>query len=300
MDRVTSAKVFVSIVELGSMAAAADALGMSRSMVTRYLSEMESWADARLLHRSTRRLTLTAAGDNCLQSCRQLLAISSEIPKVGQATDQVPKGELRISCSPFIAQVLLEPMIHPFLQRYPEVSIEMLVGNQTLDLVKERIDLSIRISNDLDPNLIARPLGVCHSILCASEEYVSARGQPTQLEDLAHHNCLAYSYFGQSQWNFEHQLGEQLQREAISVQGNFAANETEVLLRATLKGAGISLLPRVSVLPFIDSGELVELLPHYFPVPLGVHGVYRSREYQPLAVRMFLDALIESFQELSL
>lgn len=294
MDRIRAAEVFVAIVERHSMAAAAEALDMSRAMVSRYLAEMEEWAAARLLHRSTRRLSLTPAGELALARCRQLLELAAELPAGEGAggADEEPHGLLRVSSSQSLAQAWLAPAIAGFLQRHPRTVVDLHIDNRAVNLVAERIDLAVRISNELDPNLIARPLGRCESVLCASPAYLARHGEPQGLQDLGRHNCLTYSYWGKSLWQFERQG----QPESVAVGGNLSANESVVLLEAALAGCGISLQPRFSVEAPLAQGRLKALLPDCRPQVLGIHGVYASRRHMPLALRALLDWLAAAFE----
>lgn len=289
MDRITAAKVFVSIVEQQSLIGASNALGISRSMVSRYLATMEDWANARLLHRSTRSLSLTPAGEQVLNQCRQMLALAADVQSVNEHHLQNIVGTVRISCSQFFAEEVLPPLIQDFFAEQPNIAVELHVSNQAVDLVKERIDLAIRITNDLDPNLIARKLATCHSVLCAAPDYLATIEPPSQLADLERLNCLTYANFNQSLWYFNTADGVN----SVVAKGNFSANESRVLLRAALAGMGIAVLPKHSVLPHLQNGELVELLPKLPPLALGVFGVYLSREHQSLALRSFLDFLLE-------
>ena len=291
MDRIIAAQVFVSIAERGSMIAAAQALDMSRAMVTRYLAQMESWAGARLLHRTTRRLGLTAAGETTLERCRQMLEIAVDMPVAALAENQPPQGKLRIACSYSLGQAALAAAVAEYLRRYPGTAVDLQMGNQTVNLVEERIDLAIRITNQLDPNLIARPLATCDSVVCASPGYLAARGTPRRAEGLSRHNCRTDAFVGESLWQFEHE-GEPL---AIPVSGNLSANDSMVLLHAAVEGAGITLQPRYSAAPLMAAGRLVALLPRYQPQPMGVHGVYTSRQHMPATLRTMLDFLVEWF-----
>lgn len=295
MDRIKAAEVFVCIVEQGSLVGAAQALDMSRSMVTRYLAEMEEWASAQLVHRSTRKLTLTAAGEKAFNHCRSLLDVAKEVATpLEQNPVAVPEGTIRISCSQFVAEDLLPAVVGAFLDDYPKVRIDVHVSNQVTHLVEDRIDLAIRITNELDPNLIARPLGVCRSVLCATEEYLKRRGYPVYPEDLASHNCLIYSNFGKSLWHFS----KDEQPVVAAVSGNYSANESSLLLQAVLNDRGISLQPRYAVQELINERKIVQLLLNYEPVSLGIYAVYRSRKHQSLALRTFIDSLVTYFEHL--
>jgi DNA-binding transcriptional LysR family regulator len=293
MDRITAAQVFVSIAERGSMIAAADALGMSRAMVTRYLAQMETWAGARLLHRSTRRLSLTDAGDVTLARCRAMLELAGAMPVATDADGaQAPHGLLRIACSQSLAQATLAAAITAFLQRYPKVIVDVQIDNRAVNLVEQRIDLALRITNALEPNLIARPLARCDSVAVASPAYLAARGTPSRPQDLAGHNCLTYSYFGKSLWQFTGPDGEAM---AVPVGGNLSANEDTVLLRAAVEGAGIALQPWYSVTPLVADGRLVALLPDHVPQTMGIYGIYTSRQHMAPALRAMLDFLLAWF-----
>ncbi|WP_233963063.1 LysR family transcriptional regulator [Pectobacterium versatile] len=291
MDRITAAEVFVTIIDRGSMIAAADTLDMSRAMVTRYLAEMETWAGARLLHRTTRKLSLTDAGEKTLARCREMLALTADMRVEADTDDATLSGLLRIGCSQSLAQGALGMAITAFLRRHPRVAIDLQMNNRTVNLVEERIDLALRITNELDPNLIARPLSSCESVLCASPSYLNEHGIPRQLTDLSIHNCLTYTYFGKSLWHFSRND----EKFTIPVSGNLSGNESLVLLAGALEGAGIALQPRYSVAPYLANGQLVALLLEYRPQAMGIYGIYTSRRQMPAALRILLDFLVEWF-----
>ena len=294
MDRITSAEVFVAIVERGSLSAAAEALDMSRAMVTRYLAQMEAWSGARLRHRTTRRIGLTPAGEATLARCRQMLEIASQMAVADGPEADTPRGLLRIACAQSLAQQTLSAAVTAYLRRYPQTAVDLVVDNRTINLVEERIDLAVRITNDLDPNLIARPLGRCESVVVAAPSYLAAHGTPRRVQDLAVHNCLTYSYFGKSLWKFtEAKTGAPSD---VPVGGNLSANESMVLLAAAREGAGIALQPVFAAAPLIASGQLVRLLPEHMPQTLGIHGVYSSRRQMPAALRAMLDFLVDWFR----
>ncbi|CAM3233312.1 LysR family transcriptional regulator [Pseudomonas floridensis] len=293
MDRIVAARVFVAINERGSLIAAAEALDMSRAMVTRYLAQMERWAGARLLHRTTRKLGLTAPGQVTLARCQQLLELADAVPLAADTQVDEPRGMLRIACSQSLAQTVLAPAVTAYLQRYPGTSVDLHIGNQAVDLVSERIDLAIRITNQLDPNLIARPLGRCESVVCAAPGYLDARGTPFRPQDLAGHNCLTYSYFGKSLWEFT-RSGHPV---SVPVGGNLSANDSVVLLEAAVAGAGITLQPVYSAAPLLANGKLVALMPDHQPQALGMHGIYTSRHHQSATLRTMLDFLAGWFGE---
>ncbi|MEX1841205.1 LysR family transcriptional regulator [Enterobacter cloacae] len=284
MDRVIAAQVYNRICELGSLSAAARALGISRPMVSRYLEQMEKWAGTRLVNRSTRKLTLTAAGEKVLQKTRTLSQLSQEIE--GQSEKDLPSGTLRVACAHFTAMHLIAPVLPGLLSRYPQLRIELDVNNHPVSLVGERIDVAIRITDNPERGMIARKLGECRSVLCASPQYLATHGTPGQVEELAQHNCLHYSFFAGQSWHFLTPEGENV---SVAVSGNLSASISSLLMEAAVKHCGIAMLPEQEAHAAIKQGMLVPVLSSLTPRTLAIHGIYQSREYQPAALRVFLD-----------
>lgn len=290
MDRLTAMQVFVSVVDSGSQSATALQLDMSRPVVSRYLAELEEWVGARLLHRTTRRLSLTPAGNDILERCRQMLSAAGDLQNAVSQPEQAPRGLLRITTSTSFGPQLVRAVAE-YCRRYPDVAVDLVMLDRTVNLVEERIDLAIRLTTRLDPSLIARKLSICRSTICASPAYLREHGTPKKVEDLALHNCLTHSYVGKSLWEFDHKG----RRSSVAVSGNISANEAMVLLAAALAGAGIGHLPAYAVAPYVASGDLVALLPKYEPTVLDIYGVYASRKHMPATLRTMLDFLAERF-----
>jgi DNA-binding transcriptional LysR family regulator len=286
-------RVFVTVVDLGSQSAAAEYLDLSRPVVSRYLAELEDWVGARLMHRTTRKLSLTAAGMETLPRCRQMLELSSDMQAAVSTPDDAPRGMLRISSSTSFGQAQLATAITEYVARYPGVSVDLQMLDRIVNLVDERIDLAIRMSNDLDPSLIARRLSICRSVICASPRYLGEHPAPQRVEDLSQHNCLTHAYVGKSLWHFE-QDGEQV---SVPVQGNISGNDASTLLRATIAGAGVAMLPSYQAGAHIKSGELVRLLTNAEPRQMNMYAVYASRRHMPSALRSLLDFLVVRFPE---
>ncbi|EPJ8757274.1 LysR family transcriptional regulator [Pseudomonas putida] len=293
MDRLNAMRVFVTVVDLGSQSAAADHLQLSRPVVSRYLAELEDWVGARLMQRTTRKLSLTAAGQETLPRCRQLLELAGDLQAAVQQPDDAPKGALRISVSTSFGQAQLVDAVAAYVRRYPGVKVELQMLDRTVNLVDERIDLAIRTSNELDPNLIARRLSVCRSVVCASPAYLSEHGVPQRVEDLSRHNCLTHAYFGHSLWHFK-VAGQPV---AVPVAGNISANEAMTLQKAALAGAGIAMLPSYQTADALRRGELVRLLPEAQPRTLNLNAVYTSRKHMPATLRSMLDFLVQRFKD---
>jgi len=291
MDRLAAAAVFIEVAERGSLTAAAGALQMSRAMVSRHVAEVERWLGARLLHRTTRRISLTGPGEVALQRLRQMCAVGEDLQAELGSDDPRPHGQLRITASVSFGQLHLARAVADYVGQHPGTRIELLLVDRIVNLVEERIDLAVRISRQIDPALIARPLAPCRSLLCAAPAYLAAYGAPGTPEELVSHNCLAHHYVGRDVWR----LSGQGRRVEVSVSGNITANDASLLLEAVRAGAGIAHLPTYQVNPLLRSGELVEVLPGYTLEPMTLHAVYTSRRQQSVLLRSFLEFIAARF-----
>ncbi|MGJ8516279.1 LysR family transcriptional regulator [Carnimonas bestiolae] len=292
MDRVKVAEVFVAIVERGSLAGAAQFLGISRPMVTRYLNEMESWAGARLLNRSTRRMSLTPAGERILEHCQRLQLVSENIAQTADAKSSGPRGLVRMTCVQSLAEKMVVPALAQYLALHSQVSIDLMVDSRVLNMVEERIDLAIRVTNNLEPSMIARRLGDCNSVVCASPDYLAQRGTPASVQDLSNHNCISYGFNAKQSWNFTHGS----EAVSVTVQGSLHVNDTASLTAAVVGGLGVAMLPEMMVKQLLDEGKLVRVLPEYKPEVLGIHAVYISRNHMSVTLRTLLDFLVDWFK----
>ncbi|MFZ6676144.1 LysR family transcriptional regulator [Undibacterium sp. Xuan67W] len=291
MDRLTAMQVFVEVANSGSFSATAEKLEMSRAMVTRYVGEMERWLDARLLQRTTRSVTLTDAGENCLRRSQQMLALMENVEEETSGHDGELRGQLRITCSVSFAYAQIAAAVVDFLKLYPQLKIDLNASEGTLNLVEARIDLAIRISAAPDPLLIGRKLAPCASVLVASPAYLAANGRPTIPADLQTHRCLSYANFCKSVWKLSR--GEE--QAQVSLTNYFSANEATALLRATLAGGGVALQPTYLANPHLNDGSLQALLPDWTLPEMTVYALYPSRKHLSPAVRALLDFLAERF-----
>ncbi|MCM5679799.1 LysR family transcriptional regulator [Schlegelella sp. S2-27] len=289
MDRLTATRVFITVVEQGSLTRAADTLDMSTAMVSRYLAAMETWLHARLLHRTTRRISLTDAGESALSSCRHLLESAEDVESRAQAAGREASGRLRVASSPSFAEAQLAAALVEFQRLHPKVSASLLTAEHSVDLAAERIDLAVRITNTLEPTLISRRLATCRSALCASREYLQAHGTPRREEDLRGHRCLNHALVTTAQFRVGAGPAELAGTEA------FTSNDTAVLRRAALAGAGIAILPTYLVGADLREGRLKRVLPSLEPDPLGIHAIFLSRQHLPLALRLLIDFLAQRF-----
>ncbi|MES2941602.1 MAG: LysR family transcriptional regulator [Pseudomonadota bacterium] len=291
MDRLTAMQVFAEIAHTGSFSATADKLDMSRAMVTRYVAELEQWLGARLLQRTTRSVTLTEAGENCLRRSQQMLALMENVEEETSSHDGALRGQLRITCSMSFAHAQMAALVADFLKLYPQLKIDINASEGALNLVEARIDLAIRISAEPDPTLIGRALAPCTSVLVASPAYLAEHGQPQTPADLATHRCLSYANFGKSVWK----LSRGDEKTQVSVASHLSANEATALLCAALAGGGIALQPTYLANPHITDGSLTVVLPDWKLPDMTIYALYPSRKHLPPAVRAFLDFLVGRF-----
>ncbi|CAM5453104.1 LysR family transcriptional regulator [Thauera mechernichensis] len=292
MDRLTAVRVFVEVADRGSLTQAAEHLDMSTAMVSRYLAAVEGWFDARLLHRTTRKVSLTDAGLAALPSCRQMLDIAEEARHIAAQRNREPAGVLRVTTAGSFADAQLTAALIEYQQQYPRVEIVLSVADKATDLVAERFDLAVRITNTLDPTMITRQLARCRSLLCASPDYLQRHGLPRSADDLRRHRCIAHAFGIGKQYRLTRKGGETI---TVPVNWSFHTNETALLRRAALSGAGIAMLPTYYLGDDLRSGRLVHLLPDHEPESLGIHAIYLSRQHQPLALRMLVDFLVARF-----
>jgi len=291
MDRLVATRVFVTVVEQGSLTQAAERLDMSTAMVSRYIAEAETWLGTRLLHRTTRRISLTEAGQAALAGCRQLLDLAEDVRHQAGEISRMPSGRLRIASSASFAEAQLAPALVDFQEQHPRVAFSIVVAERSVDLAAERIDLAVRITNSLEPTMIARQLALCRSVLCAAPAYLRAHGEPRTTQELQSHRCLTHAIVGAAQFRFRRnrQLIE------LPVAERFSTNDTGMLRRAVLEGGGIGILPTYLVGDDLKRRRLIRVLPKLEPETLGVHAIFLTRQHQPLALRLLVDFLVKRF-----
>jgi DNA-binding transcriptional LysR family regulator len=289
MDHLSAIRTFVEIADQGSLTRAAETLDLSRAMVSRHLEGLERWLGARLLHRTTRRVGLSEAGQEAMPRLRQMLDLVADVQAVAGARRTEPTGRLRITTSLSFAVASLTQAIVEFQSRYPRIEVELLTVDRAVDLVGERIDLAVRITNRLDEGVVARRLATCRSVLCASPAYLQRRGRPERPQDLTAHECITHSFGSRAEYRLRH-AGRLT---SVGVKGPLSGNETAVLREAALAGAGIAMLPSYFVGDDLARGALVRLLPDHEPEPLGIHAVFLSRQHQPRPLKLLIEFLAE-------
>lgn len=292
MDRLTAAKVFVDVATTGSFTATADRLNMSRPMVTRYIETMEAWLNTRLLHRTTRKVSLTTAGETCLEEVKQWLGQAESLSGLADASGEL-SGTVRLATSMSFGYSQLVPAIQEFMVENPKVNIDIDLQDSVTDLTERQIDLAIRIASAPDPSLIGKPISVCESVVVASPQYLTKNRAISEPSDLTNHTCLGYKNFQQHIWHLTKDNAQQ----SVEVRCNLTANETTTLLHAALRGAGIAIQPTYLANQYVKSGQLKQVLPNWKPDDLTIYALYSSRKYMSPTVRTLIDYLSDYFSD---
>jgi DNA-binding transcriptional LysR family regulator len=288
MDRLTSLTAFVRVVDNGGFSAAGRRLNMSTTMVSNHVQALEERLGARLLHRTTRKVNLTEVGRAYYDRAVQILADLEQADDIAGALQSTPRGTLRIYTAthivPFVAPVVTE-----FLTAYPEVKVDLSMGERVIDLIDEGFDVAIRLTPPPDSSLIVRSLATWRHVLCCSPAYLEQHGPPRQLSELADRNCIRHALYPyEDGWRFVDRKGTPA---SVRVSGNLFSNSGETLRIAALQGVGISLAPGFLVADDLESGRLIRLLPEYRPVELSMNAVYPHRHHLSAKVRSFIDLL---------
>jgi DNA-binding transcriptional LysR family regulator len=293
MQNLTDIAIFVKVVELASFTAAAEALETSQPVVSKAVTRLEEKLGARLLNRTTRRLSLTEAGSELYRrSVWALKEIENAELEVARFQTQ-PRGTLRLAAPMSFSILHLGPLIHEFLQRHPGVSAEINMSDQHVNLIEEGYDLAIRIGQLQDSNLVARKITPCRQVMCASPAYLARHGTPERPEDLLEHNCIVYSFLSTPrEWRLSDANGE---THVVPVNGTLHSNNGLVNRAAAIAGTGIVLLPTFYIGEEIKSGALKPVLCGFKPPDIAVYAVYPERRNLMPKVRAFIDTLVERF-----
>jgi DNA-binding transcriptional LysR family regulator len=293
MDRLTSLGVFVAAVEEGSFAAAARRFGLSPAMAGKHVSAIEADLNARLLQRTTRRLSLTDAGQTYYERCKRILEAFDEANREAGDSQGTAHGVLRVAAPVTFGAMHLGDVVARYLEDHPHVNVEVLLGDRYVDLMDAGVDVAIRIGRLTDPRLVTRRLAPCRMVVCASPAYIERHGAPRKPEDLRLAQRLAFSEAVSSgDWTL---LDARNRAHVIDGPCRMTANNAQMLLAAALAGAGITYGPTFVFGEHLRRGELVALLPGYRAADLAIQAVYPSAQRIPLKVRRFVDYLAGTF-----
>lgn len=290
MDRLEAMRLFIRVAELGSFAAAAQQLGVARSVVTRQVAALEGHLGVKLMARSTRRMTLTSAGTAYLEKCRVILGLVDAAETDIAAERVAPRGPIRISLPLSFGVARLAPLLLDFAARHPEISLDLDFSDRRVNLIEEGVDLSIRLTSRLEPGDVARRIGSARLRVAASPDYLARHGRPRQPAELAQHECLGYTAAGSQRWSFT----VDGQTAHVPVRSRISANNGEVLAEAAAQGMGIACQPDFILARFLEAGRLQTILDE-FPVPeLGIYAMLPGNRQIPHRVRVLLDFLVDS------
>lgn len=294
LDRVTAMRVFVRAVSAGSLSAAGRQLGMSPAMATKHLDALEAHLGVKLLHRTTRRLSLTEAGSDYLEACQRILPEIDEAEASAASQRIEARGLLRMNLPLSFGTRFIAPLLPAFSQRHPALKVELGLSDSVVDLLDGGWDMAIRIGRLTDSPLQARKLGDCVEMVCVAPTYLDQRGVPRRVADLAQHNCLGYtlsSWADGKVWAFGHDGSVR-----VAVHGDLAANNGDALLAAAVGGQGVIYQPDFIVSDAVKRGELVVVELDQPTYALGgIFAVYPPDRRPPAKVRVMIDYLAERF-----
>lgn len=294
LDRLTGMQVFARVAALGSLSGAARALDMSQTMATKHVAALENRLGVKLLHRTTRRLTLTEAGRRYLESVERILADVEEADAVAAADRAEVRGTLRVNAPLSFGFREIAPLIPAFSTAHPSLVVDLGLSDRVVDLIDEGWDVAVRIGTMADSSMVARRIAPCRLVLAAAPAYLAAHGTPRTVRDLAGHNCLSYTLSrmqSQNRWLFGPDG-------AISapVSGTLKANNGDALVVAALGGQGIVYEPTFLVGEHLRSGALVRIDLDAPPFEFaGIYAVHPAARMAPAKVRAFIDFLAERF-----
>ncbi|WP_395675419.1 LysR family transcriptional regulator [Inquilinus sp.] len=292
MDRLTTLDLFVRIVDAGSFAAGAEQLGQSRALASRAILDLETRLGTRLLNRTTRRLSLTEAGAAFYRRAQRITADMAEAEEEATALHARPRGLLRVNAPMSFGVLHVAPALAAYLERYPEVSVDLTLNDRVVDLLEDGYDLAIRIGRLADSSLIARRLAPCRILLCAAPSYLAAHGTPEHPSDLVRHRCISYAYgANRDEWILTGPGGEV----RVRIGARLQVNNGDAIQAAIREGYGIARQPDFIAAPDLAAGRMVQVLPEWRLPEMGIHAVYPPARTLSAKVRSFVDFMAERF-----
>ena len=286
MDRLEAMSVLIAAIEAGSLSAAGRRLRMPLATVSRKVSELEAHLNTRLLKRSSRRLSLTDAGESYVANVRRILDAVEEAERGASGEYRAPQGELVVSAPILFGRLHLLPIAIEFLEAYPDIDMRFVFLDRVVNLLDERIDLAVRIGELPDSALLATRVGSIRRIICASPRYLATHGTPTTPAELRDHHCVTFEGFaGSGTWTF----GPVKKREIVSIHSRLVVNTAEAAVDAAVAGLGLTRVLSYQAASALRAGTLEVALREFEPVPWPVNLVYTGGRFLPLKVRAFID-----------
>jgi DNA-binding transcriptional LysR family regulator len=299
MEWLRSMRLFVGVVQNGSLSAAGRQHGLSPASVSRHISALEESVGGRLLNRTSRKLTLTEAGEIYFHKVEHILQQILEANDSVAQLQSVPRGTLRVHSRMLVGHQYIVPALPDFMKQYPDIIVDLMLSNHAVDLVEQNIDIDIRIGKLVDSSLIARKLISSERIVCATPKYLARAGPVSSPTDLTAHNCLTYRLnLGRTVWRFKEPDGEVTE---VPVTGKFQTDNGQAILAATLADVGIALMPDWSIRDELADGRLKRLFPKHRvsweAFENGVYAVYQKSRHQSKKVRAFVEFVAALFKQ---
>ena len=292
MDKLASLRAFTKVVELGSFSEAGRALRLSRSAISKYINDLENELGVQLLNRTTRQVSPTENGQVYFE---RAIGVLSELDAADQAVTHLqatPRGLLRVNAPMSFGTLQLGPAIADFMERYPELRIQLVLSDAQVDPVQDGLDVTLRIADLESSSLIARKIMPVERVVCASPDYFARHSEPKHPSDLRDHNCLAYGFLSTgNQWKLSGQDGDHW----IQPRWTLCVNNAEVLRDAAINARGIAVLPVFIASDALRDGRLKTCLPDYRPPQLVLYAIYPPTQHLAVKVRLFIDFLVERF-----
>jgi len=294
MDRLQAMQVFTRVVDTNSFTRAAETLDLPRASVTTIIQNLEAFLGTRLMHRTTRRLSLTPDGAAYYERCVRILADVEETEASFQSGNKRPHGKLRIDMPGSIGRLLVIPSLCEFHTRYPDIDLQLGLTDRPVDLLQEGVDCVVRVGALQDSSLVARRIGLFEGVTCAAPDYIERAGVPASLEDLENHKAVNYfsSRTGRTlDWAFVVD-GKEVE---VKMKSIVSVNDADAYVTCGLEGFGLIQPALFMVLPHLRAGQLVEVLPELKPLPMPISAVYPHSRHLSPKVRVFVDWIAELF-----
>lgn len=287
--------IFFHLIEQGSFSKAAEQVGLTKSVVSKRITRLERELGVQLIYRTTRKLTITEAGEVFYNHAREIYHSVQSAEEAMIGLGESIAGTIRITVPTISGELILPRAISEFSLKYPDIHIYMDLDNRFVDIVEEGFDLAIRTGVLEDSSYIARKLVNAHWIICGAPAYFARYGIPKEASELPHHNCLSYSHqeTGAKEWLFKGHNKPY----TIKVNGNFTTNNASALRRAALFGLGLVYVPKVLVADDLQAGTLIDVLQDQVAKCLGIYAIYPYTRHQPIKVKLFIEHLYQCYQQ---
>jgi DNA-binding transcriptional LysR family regulator len=295
MDRFEAMRTLVAAIDGGSLSAASRTLNLPLPTVSRRVSDLEAMLGSQLVVRTSRKLLLTEAGTAYVASARRVLEELAEAERAASGEYRAPRGELLVTAPILFGQLNVAPAVHEFLKAYPEVTVRLVLSDGIIDLVENHVDVAVRLGRLPDSALVARRAGDIRWVVCASPDYLAARGKPSDPAELLNHDCIALEGLQHyREWPFVDANGSPQQ---VRISPRFSANTAEGVTGGAIAGLGIARVLSYQAANSVRDGKLIPILSDFAPPPMPVQLVHAPRQPQPLKLRAFLDFVTPRLQQ---